>query len=122
MLFLISGAHELLKGDACPTLAELQSMEIAGDKIEIIKEVAPDWATFGYQLNFDSNGKQIELFKVDHRSNAIDGCTAMFQHWLKGNGEKPTSWRTLARLLDTMNYKRLATSLRVLKSISPSGV
>ena len=107
--------------DAYPTLAELQCMEIAGSKLEIIKEVAPNWPTFGYQLNFDGNGRQVDLLKADHRNNAIDGCTAMFQHWLNGS-VKPTSWRTLTHLLDTMNYKRLATSLRVLKSISPSSV
>ena len=95
-------------------------MEIAGDKFEIIKEVAPNWSAFGYQLNFDRSGKQADVMRTDYPNNAIGGCTAMFQHWLKGNGEKPTSWRTLARLLDTMGYKRLASSLRVLKSI-PSG-
>ena len=92
-------------------------MEISGHSVEIIKELAPRWHIFGDHLGFDSNGRNIEIFRRQNRGELVDGCRAMFQYWLEGNGVTPTSWQTLARLLEKCGYTRLVAVVRILKSI-----
>ncbi|CAI8021430.1 hypothetical protein GBAR_LOCUS12713 [Geodia barretti] len=69
----------------------------SGEKIEIIKSLAPDWKSFGVHLNFDDMGSQLSLIEAQHGPQSC--CRDMMIHWLLGNGEGPT-WRTLLALLE----------------------
>ena len=72
----------------------------SGEKIEIIKLLSPDWKAFGVLLNFDDLGAQLSLIEAQHGwTNPRACCRDMMIHWLSGNGEQPTSWRTLLDLL-----------------------
>jgi len=85
---------------------------MSGRKIEIIKTLAPKWQHFGDLLNFDSNGRNIDLIRANNPNDQQSGCKQMFQLWLKGNGEGPATWRTLAQLLEKFEYKALAADVR----------
>ena len=90
-------------------------MELSGQQIEIIKTLAPKWHLFGDYLNFDSDGRNIDIIRKTCRGDPVDGCKAMFQMWLKGNGTEPATWRNLAQLLDRFGEKKLAAGIRILK-------
>jgi hypothetical protein len=36
----------------------------------------------------------------------------MFQHWLKGNGKRPVSWKTLLEILEDCHFGNLAAQVR----------
>ena len=72
----------------------------SGERIEIIKSLAPNWKEFGVLLNFDEMGSQLSLIEAQHGKNNPQACCRdMMIHWLHGNGEQPTTWRTLLGLL-----------------------
>ena len=104
---------DLYHADKRPTIAQLQLLHISGRRIEIIKTIAPRWHHFGDQLNFDSDGRTLDVIKKGHHDDPKSGCKEMFQWWLRGNGVQPVTWRTLAQLLEDSEYKRLADDIRV---------
>ena len=85
----------------------------SGEKIEIIKSLAPDWKSFGVHLNFDDMGSQLSLIEAQHGTRDPQTCCRdMMIHWLLGNGEQPTTWRTLLALLEDGDRLYLADRLR----------
>ena len=79
-----------IPSDATPTLAKLSVLRSTGrEKIKIIERVAPFWQSLGDQLDFDESGSRLALIKVEHPTNPVACCRAMFQHWLNGNGVTP---------------------------------
>ena len=90
-------------------------MELSGQRVEIIKTLAPKWHLFGDYLSFDSDGTSIEILKVQYRGDPEGGCRAMFQMWLQGKGTEPVTWQNLAELLEKFGEKRLAAGIRILK-------
>ena len=99
--------------DATPTLGKLTVLRTAeGKKINIIKKVAPKWQTLGDQLEFDDSGTELELIKTKHPNDPEACCRSMFQHWVKGNGVKPCSWRKLIELLGDCDLEVLAKEVR----------
>ena len=87
--------------DSSPTLRDLTMLKTeSGEKIEIVKSLAPEWKDFGIHLNFDAMGSQLSLIEAQHgKNNPHACCREMMIHWLHGNGEQPTTWRTLLGLL-----------------------
>jgi NAD-specific glutamate dehydrogenase len=79
-----------------------------GKKIKIIEKVAPKWKVLGFQLEFDEIGAKLDTIKTKNLSDPEECCSEMFQHWLKGNGVRPCSWRKLIELLEDCNFKDLA--------------
>lgn len=77
-------------------------------KIKVIEGVTPKWQRLGDQLEFDVCGAKLELIKTTHPNDPVACCHAMFQHWLKGNGVKPCSWRKLIELLEDCDLEVLA--------------
>jgi hypothetical protein len=85
----------------------------SGEKIEIIKSLAPEWKSFGVHFNFDDMGSQLSLIEAQHgQSNPQACCRDMMIHWLLGNGEQPTTWRTLLALLEDGERAYLAEQVR----------
>ena len=70
-------------------------------------------------MDFDKSGTQLDIIDTKHRGDPEACCEAMFQHWLKGNGISPCSWRTLIELLDDLDEDVLAQEIEaaVLSSI-----
>ena len=99
--------------DTEPTLSMLTSLETSdGEQIHIIKSLAPNWQRLGRLMDFDRDGTQLECIRKDNKGPE-DCCAAMFQHWLKGNGQGPISWYKLIELLKHCDEKRLARKIRV---------
>ena len=83
-----------------------------GEKIEIINCVAPQWEQLGILLNFDAEGRAVDLIKA---KNKLDGpvvcCEATIQHWLKGNGIDAT-WKVVIELLEDLGELALAKRVK----------
>ena len=94
-------------------LSELQLLKLSGGRrIEIIKSLTPVWKEFGIQLNFDPLGKMIDCVCATHSSSPEECCRKVLQHWLKGNGEQPATWRTLICVLRDIQQGKLAHDLQ----------
>jgi hypothetical protein len=100
--------------DSTPSLRDLTMIKTrSGEKIEIIKSLAPEWKSFGVHFNFDDMGSQLSLIEAQHgQSNPQACCRDMMIHWLLGNGEQPTTWRTLLALLEDGERAYLAEQVR----------
>ena len=72
-----------------------------GKKIKIMTRLAPHWRKLGLLMDFDDTGTQLDIIYMKYRGDPEECCEAMFQHWLKGNGVTPCSWRTLIENLRT---------------------
>lgn len=84
-----------------------------GERIEIIKSLAPDWKAFGILLNFDDRGSQLSLIEAKQGyRDPYACCREMMIHWLLGNGDQPVSWRTLLTLLEDGERATLAEQIR----------
>ena len=78
-----------------------------GKKINIITKVTPRWQTFGDLLEFDEDGTTLGVIESNHLKAEVC-CRAMFQHWIKGNGVRPCSWRKLIELLEDCDFGTLS--------------
>ena len=79
-----------------------------GKRIKIIETVAPKWKTLGFQLEFDEFGSKLDTIKAKNNNDPEECCREMFQHWLKGSGVRPCSWRKLIELLEDCDFEVLA--------------
>ena len=83
-----------------------------GQKIRIIGDLAPEWKDFGVSLNFDPDGRTVNLIEAEQKINGpVACCQAMFQHWLAGNGV-PATWGTLIELLQDAEQSHLAEQIK----------
>ena len=99
--------------DARPSLAKLSVLRTAkGKKIQIIKRLAPNWRNVGILLDFDQSGTELDIIEKTHPTDLIACSQAMFQHWLKGNGLTPCSWRTLIEVLGDCDQQALAKEIQ----------
>ena len=113
------GAQEsdfaLSKLDAEPTLVELSHFKTKiGETVEIIPSLAPKWQEFATELDFDAEGRQLQLFKAEPHG-PLESCRNVLMHWLAGNGKQPSTWRTLISLLrsSSVGEKKLASKLEM---------
>ena len=97
--------------DSTPSLASLSMLRAGNKKIQIIKTLAPDWNDFGVLLDFDEAGTELDSIEKAHPTDKAR-CKAMFQHWLKGNGVRPCSWRKLIQLLEDCDQDLLAEEIQ----------
>ena len=63
-------------------------------------------------MDFDDSGTQLDIIDTKHHGDPEACCEAMFQHWLKGNGVKPCSWRKLIELIDDCDQEVLAQDIQ----------
>ena len=95
-----------------PTLAQLKIMKTAtGEKIKIIESVAPQWKELGDLLDFDSEGRTLELIEANQQKGPVACCREMFVYWLKGKGREAT-WGVLIELLDDVDQSELARKVK----------
>ena len=83
-----------------------------GNKVDIIKLVAPKWQEFGILLDFDSDGNMLKLIEAEKKVNGpVACCQQMFMHWLAGNG-RPATWGELVELLENCKLNHLADQIK----------
>ena len=83
-----------------------------GKKIRIIKRLAAYWRKLGLILDFDESGSQLDIIEQKCRGDPEECCREMLQYWLKGNGVKPCSWRTLIELLEDCDQQALSEEIQ----------
>ena len=76
--------------------------------------MAPFWRDLGVLLDFDDNGTELDIIAKEHPLDPKACCRAMFQHWLKGNGITPCSWRTIVELIKDADQETLADEIETL--------
>ena len=95
-----------------PKLAQLKIMKTATrEKIKIIESVAPHWKELGDLLDFDSEGRTLELIEANQQKDHLACCREMFVYWLKGKGREAT-WGVLIELLDDIDQSELARKVK----------
>lgn len=83
-----------------------------GEKIEVIKSLAPHWKQFGVLFDFDPDGAQLDLIESENGAqNPQNCCLALIKYWIAGNGEQPATWRKLIELLRDYDKNMLAAQL-----------
>ena len=68
-----------------------------GEKVEIIKSLTPQWRQLGLLMDFDKDGRTVDLIKAEHQSEGQTVCCQeVFKLWLKG---PDATWGNLIELL-----------------------
>ena len=100
-----------------PNLVEL--MDFGENHINIIEDIGERYDNFGIKLLEDKSGSKMGAIKDDERrAEAIN--RRVLTKWIRGDGRKPTSWATLATVLDECNLSVLAGQIRSGKATSGS--
>ena len=96
-----------------PTLAQLKIIKTTTrKKIKIIESVAPQWKELGDLLDFDPEGRTLELIEANNQLKGnVACCREMFVSWLKGKGREAT-WEVLIELLDDIDQSELAKQVK----------
>ena len=91
------------------TMANLTSLKTAGgDKIEIIEAIAPKWKTVGYLMDFDPDGRKVDVIEANYaykQNGIVTCCQEIFKLWLRG---KDATWEKLNEILNSSGHKVLA--------------
>ena len=99
--------------DMKPRLAQLMKLKNAkGEKIEIIKTIAPDWKEVGFLMDFDPKGMKIASIEAEHahkRNGPVICCREIFTIWLD---QPDATWGNLVELLIDSEQKDLAEQLK----------
>ena len=89
------------------TLSNLKGK--SGEKINIIKSVAPVWSQFALHLDFDPDGTTIQTIEKKCRPDPTACCEEMMRLWLKGMGSRqPVTWKLIVEILSDTELKVLA--------------
>ena len=111
-----SEENESLSLDSTPKLHQLVYLK-RNDKIfRVIKRVAANWEDVALQLHFE--GYDIDAIARDANHKTESACRTMFTKWLKGEGRKPTTWKTLITVLDEADLSVVAEELSGLLKIN----
>ena len=96
-----------------PALAQLKMMKTTtGEKIKIIESVAARWKEVGDLLDFDPEGRTLELIEASNQQKGlVVCCREMFMSWLKGKGREAT-WKVLIELLNDIDQSELAKQVK----------
>ena len=96
-----------------PTLAKLTILKsTTGEKIKIIESVAPQWKELGDLLDFDPEGRTLELIEANNQQKGpVACCREMFVSWLKGKGKEAT-WEVLIELLGDVDQSELGKQVK----------
>ena len=99
--------------DSKPRMAQLMRMKSSkGEKVEIIKTIAPDWKQVGFLMDLDPNGQKVECIEADHghkRNCSVICCQEMFRLWLDS---PDATWGNLIELLIDSEHKELAEQVK----------
>jgi len=96
-----------------PRMAQLMRMKTSkGEKVEIIKTIAPDWKQVGYPMDLDPRGQKIRCIEAEH-AHKLNGpvicCQEIFTLWLDS---PDAAWGNLIELLIDSEYTQLAEQVK----------
>ena len=95
-----------------PRMAQLMRLKSAkGEKVEIIKTIAPDWKQFGLLLDLDPQGQEVQRIEVEHAQKGSNVCCQeMFRVWL---GSPNATWGNLMEVLNDSEQEMLAGRVKI---------
>ena len=83
-----------------------------GEKVEIIKTIAPDWKHVGYLMDLDPKGHKIRCIETQH-AHKLNGpvicCQEVFTVWLDS---PDATWGNLIELLTDSEHTELAEQVK----------
>ena len=83
-----------------------------GEKVEIIKTIAPDWMEVGFLMDLDPKGRKIANIEAEHahkRNGPVVCCRDMFTLWLD---QRDATWGNLIKLLVDAEQRDLAEHVK----------
>ena len=97
--------------DTHPRIAQLMKLQTAkGDKLEIIKSLTPQWRQLGLLMDFDRDGRTVDLIEAEHQMKGqVACCQEVFKLWLKG---PDATWGNLIELLIDCEQSALAEQVK----------
>ena len=99
--------------DSKPRMAQLMRLKTPkGEKVEIIKTIAPDWKQVGFLMDLDPMGRNIRCIEAEHAHKLnclVICCQELFTLWLDS---PDATWGNLIELLIDSEYKELAEQVK----------
>lgn len=94
-----------------PRMAQLMRLKTTkGEKIEIIKTIAPDWKAFGLLMDLDPKGQKVKSIEAEHSQDGpFNCCQEIFMLWLDSPN---ATWRNLIELLIDSEQEELAKKVK----------
>ena len=95
--------------DKRPKMNELFCIRDKRDRrIKLISTVQTNLTALGLVLGLDYSTIQ----SIEQRNHPQEtSCTEILDHWLKGNGRTPVTWKTLLEALRDCSFMQLADDL-----------
>ena len=91
-----------------PTLRALTAFPTRHGKVNIPQEIGVKYQVFGVQLLDDPTGAKVENMEHKHGRDSPRINSEVLQEWLRGQGRRPVSWRTLIEVLKVVELDTLA--------------
>ena len=96
--------------DTKPSIAQLMRLKTKGKKVEIIKSLTPQWRQLGLLMDFDDEGRTVDLIEAEHQMKGqTASCQEVFKLWLKGSD---ATWGNLIKLLIDCEQTALAEQVK----------
>ena len=99
--------------DERPTLVGL--MWFGKGRVNIIEEIGDKYHEFGSLLLEDKTGSKMGALAITLRNDTEDINNRVLTRWIRGEGRKPTSWTTLATVLEECGLTLLAEEIHSVK-------
>ena len=91
-----------------PNLRRLTAFPTRHGRVNIAQEVGVKYQTFAAQLLEDPTGAKVNSMEHKHGRDSLRINTEVLQEWLRGQGRRPVSWRTLIEVLRDIQLRTLA--------------
>ena len=98
-----------------PRMAQLMMLTTTkGERVNIVKSIAPNWRIFGLLMDLDSTGQKVRHIEAEHackQNGQVDVicCLELFTHWLVG---PHANWGNLIELLAYSKNTELAEQVK----------
>ena len=80
----------------------------------VVKQVASRWERLTTMLELDNDGRKIDVIRRDFWGAGVEICCMQaIHHWVRGEGKRPVSWRTLLKCLDDIECREIAEEIRI---------
>ena len=76
--------------------------------VNIPQEIGVKYQDLGSQLLDDPTGVKVDSMEHKHGRDSLRINTAILKEWLRGQGRRPVSWRTLIEVLQDIELSTLA--------------
>lgn len=81
-----------------------------GDRVNIIKSIAPVWKDVGLLMDLDPDGQKVASIEAEHKQNGPDSCChQIFTLWLQS---PEATWGNLIELLVASEQTELAEQVK----------